>query len=141
MLRPALVLTLVSACQFSYILDEDEGVAVAREVFTRHGIDAMSTRELGPLTLDDVVFTADGWSAAARLGFEYVSEADPDFTEATTDLGAIDQYERLQTAVDDFLATEGGHVLILRTWTHETAELAREQLDKRVDAWLIAQGY
>jgi hypothetical protein len=141
---PALVALATSACGGSHVLDEAEGVAAARAVFDRHGIGTGSTRPFGPLMLDEVAvdFTVDGWSLADNLGFEYVSEADPDFAEAATDLGALDQQPRLQAAVDEALMVDepGVHILVLRTWGHETAELAREQLDRHVDAWLVSLG-
>jgi hypothetical protein len=140
----ALVLLAPSACGDVHVLDEQEGITAARAAFTRHDIGTGSTRPFGPLMIDEVAvdFTVDGWSLADNLGFEYVSEADPDFTEAATDLGALDQQPRLQAAVDEALMVDepGVHILILRTWSHETATLARDQLDRHVDAWLTSLG-
>lgn len=143
--RLALAFALISlaACGMSYTLDESEGVEAARTEFAAHGIVAASTRPLGPVTVDGVAitFTVDGWSLADQLGFEYVSEHDPDFTRAVTDLGVPAETAKLQAAVDTTLAAEPGtHVLIVRTWGHETFELARDQLRGYVDQWLIAQG-
>lgn len=140
-----LVCTLVTAagCGDSYVLDETEGVAACRAAFIAHGIYPSSTRPLGPITVDEVAIelTIDGWSLADKLGFEYVSEADPDFTETATDLGTTADQPRLQAAVDTALMEEPGvHLLMVRTWGHETAELASEQLQRYVGDWLTAQG-
>lgn len=140
----AVVLASLSACGTSYTLSEEEGVQVARDAFRAHNVYTTSTRPLGPLRVDDQFevpsFTVDGWSLADLLGFEYVSEGDPDFATAPVDLGADGQ--SLQAAVD--LATEGetGNVkiLVLRTWGHETYELAAEQMTGAIDAWITAQG-
>jgi hypothetical protein len=145
-MRPLFALALVAlpACGMSYTLTEEEGVAVAQAAFQRHGVNPGSTRPFGPVVIDEVSvdFTVDRWSLADGLGFEYVSEADPDFAEAATDLGANDQHARLQTAVDEALAVDepGVQLLILRTWGHQTYELAVDQLDGYVDAWLVERG-
>lgn len=141
--RLAALALLLSACGMSYTLDEQEGIDVATAAFNRHTIYPGSTRPIGPMTIDEVelTFTVDRWSLADKLGFEYVSDGDPDFTTAATDLGDSAEVGKLQTAVDEALAAEpGAHVLVLRTWGHETYELAAEQLDRYVEAWLIEQG-
>ena len=142
--RLAAASLVLAACGGSYTLTEDEGVTIARDVFATHDIPAGSTRPLGPLPIDeiDVEFTVDRWSLADRVGFEYVSEDDPDFSEAVTDLGADGEAQRLQEAVDLFLAEPpGDRVLVLRTWSHETAGLAQSQLEGFVEAWLVEHGY
>ena len=139
----ALALLSLPACGGSYVIPEADGVAIARAELAARGVATSDARGLGPLTIDGVAvsFELDGWSAARTIGFEYVSENDPDFVEAATDLGAIDQTPKLQAAVDAALAAEpGSRVLILRTWSHETAELAEDQLRRHVDEWLSAQG-
>lgn len=142
-LLAAAVLASTCACGMSYTLDEAEGVMIAQEAFRARNIFPGSTRPLGPFRVNDqfdLSFTVDGWSLADLLGFEYVSEGDPDFASAPIDLGKDGQ--ALQTAVD--LATEGEagdvKILILRTWGHETYELARDQMTGYIDAWLVAQG-
>ncbi len=144
--RLAVVLLALSACGGSYTLDEAEGVAITRDVFITHGIFTGSTRPLGPIRLDelslDLSFTVDAWSLADKVGFEYVSEGDPDFAAAPVDLGGLDQWPQLQAAVDVSLEAEPGvRILILRTWGHETPELAQGQLENYVDAWLTEHGY
>jgi hypothetical protein len=139
----ALAAAMSSACGGSYTLDEEEGVDVARAAFMAHSIYATSTRPLGPLTIDEVelTFTIDGWSLADKLGFEYVSDGDPDVSAAVTELGSIAEQPRLQAAIDEALMAEPGvHILVIRTWGHETYELAREQLTRHVDEWLTARG-
>jgi len=139
----ALALLCLPACGDSYVIAEADGVAIARTEFAARGVTTDAARSLGPLTIDaaEVSFTLDGWSAARSVGFEYVSEEDPDFVEAATDLGALDETAKLQTAVDAALAGEPqSHVLVIRTWGHETAELATSQLRRYVDEWLTAQG-
>jgi len=126
-----------------YVVPEADGVAIARQAFEARGVTVSETRAMGPLTIDavGVSFVLDGWNATRGLGFEYVAEADPDFVEAATDLGDVAESEKLQTAVDAALATEpDSHVLVLHTWTHETAELAEDQLRRHVDGWLTEQG-
>jgi hypothetical protein len=149
MFRFALVLALLplalplAACGMSYTLDESEGIDAARTAFIRHAIYPTSTRPLGPVHTDeaDVSFTVDGWSLADKLGFEYVSEGDPDFAALASDPGGSSEQPRMQAAVDEALVAEPGvHVLVIRTWGHETYELARDQLVDYVDAWVSSQG-
>ena len=144
--RLAFVLLALSACGGSYTLDEAEGVAITRDVFERRDIFTGSTRPLGPIRIDelslDLSFTVDAWSLADKVGFEYVSEGDPDFAAAPVELGGLDEWPKLQAAVDVALEEEPGvRVLILRTWSHETAGLAQGQLEGYVDAWLTEHGY
>lgn len=142
-LAVVLSLALTAACGDSYVLTEAEGIEAARGAFIAHNIYPSSTRPFGPIMLDEVAieFTVDGWSLADKLGFEYVAEGDPDFSEAVTDLGATGEQPRLQAAVDLALEEEPGvHILVLRTWGHETADLAKAQLAGAVDAWLTSQG-
>lgn len=142
--RLALAPVVLAACGGSYTLTEDEGVTIAHDVFATHNIVVGSTRPMGPLPIDDVdvEFTVDRWSLANGVGYEYVSEDDPDFDEAVTDLGSDREVPRLQTAVDLFLEAEPGHrVLIIRTWGHETADLAKNQLEGYVELWLTDHGY
>lgn len=136
-------LVTAAGCGDSYVLSEAEGIEAARGAFIAHDIYPSSTRPFGPIMLDEVAieFTVDGWSLADKLGFEYVADGDPDFAEAVTDLGAIGEQPRLQAAVDQALTEEPGvHLLVLRTWGHETADLAKAQLARAVDEWLTAQG-
>lgn len=144
--RLALALSLLplAACGTSYTLGEGDGVTAASDEFAAHGVVASATRSLGPVTVDGVAltFTLDRWCPAEGLGFEYIADNDPDFTAATTDLGVGTSTAKLQAAVDAALAAEpGAHVLILRTWGHETFELARDQLRGYVAQWLVAHGH
>ncbi len=139
----AVVTLALAACGTSYTLDEAEGVDAIRAEFTAHGISTGGTRPLGPLRIDDVEvsFALDGWSLADQLGFEYVSDGDDDFSEAKSDLGGSLEWPKLQTAIDEALVEEPGtHVMVVRTWGHETAELATDQLRRYVSDWLIAHG-
>ena len=84
----ALVLAPLAACGGSYTLDEAEGIEAARTAFIRHTIYPSSTRPLGPVRVDevDLQLTIDGWSLADKLGFEYVSDGDPDTAPAPTEI-------------------------------------------------------
>jgi hypothetical protein len=139
----ALALVCLAGCGGSYVIPEEDGVRITREELAARGVSAAETRSFGPVAVDGVAvsFVLDGWSAAAALGFEYVSEADPDFAEAAPDLGSLDESPKLQAAVDAALAAEpDSHVLILRTWSHETQQLAEEQLREHVRTWLAGLG-
>lgn len=126
------------ACGDVYVLSEAEGVAAARAVFAERGFVLEDVDHvLGPVVVEGeaVTFTLDGWSDVRRLGFEYVSEGDADFAEATLDLGSLALAPKLQAAVDVETATTA-NVLVLRTWGHETFGLADGQLRRAVAAWL-----
>lgn len=135
-----LVASSLSACGDVYVLSEEEGVRAARDELLVHGIQADAVGEpLGPIVVDGVAisFVLDGWSAERGLGFEYVAERDPDFDEAPVDLGSLAESQKLEAAVDAALAaTPERRVLVLRTWGHETFDLAEEQLRRRVSSWL-----
>jgi len=140
----ALAIVLLAGCgDDTYIIPEADGVRITREELAARGVSATAARSFGPVTVDGVAlsFILDGWSDATAIGFEYVSEADPDFAEAATDLGQLDESPKLQAAVDAALTAEpGSHVLVLRTWSHETPELAEGQLRDYVRQWLTGLG-
>lgn len=132
----------LAGCGDVYVLSEAEGVKAAREVFAERGLVVDATDHvLGPVTVDGaaVTFTLDGWSPSSRYGFEYVSEGDADFSETTLDLGSLERAPKLQAAVDVATATTA-NVLVMRTWSHETFELADAQLRRAVTAWLDVLG-
>jgi hypothetical protein len=140
-MRLALVLGILAGCGDVYLVSEADGVRVVGEELTARGIAATATPPFGPVAVDGVAvtFTLDGWSDAATFGFEYVSDGDPDFTEATTDLGAIAETPKLQAAVDATLPA-GSQILVIRTWGHETEALAEDQLRGYVQQQLDALG-
>lgn len=62
------------------MLAEDEGCEVLREVFTRRGYTV--AREVA-FAEGDLRFTIDGWDAAARVGYEYLTRASGDHDDLT----------------------------------------------------------
>ena len=144
-MRVALALSVIglAACGDTYFIPEDDGVRIVREEFAARGVVASEGRTVGPVTVDGVAMTfpLDGWSSADALGFEYVSDADPDFAAAATDLGSIAEAPKLQAAVDAALAAEpASHVLVVRSWAHETRALAENQLRNHVRQRLVELG-
>ncbi|MBI4957532.1 MAG: hypothetical protein HY908_36330 [Myxococcales bacterium] len=139
----ALLLVVLAGCgDAAYVIPEEDGVRIVRAELAAHGVSATEARSLA-VTVDGVALgvVLDGWSGARALGFEYVSEGDPDLAGAATDLGLAAETPKLQAAVDAALAAEpASHVLVLGTAAHETAELAEGQLGDRVRAWLVALG-
>lgn len=142
-LLPLLVTSLAACGTDGYVVPEEDGVAIARQACEARGVTVDETRPLGPLTIDAVAvsFVLDAWNGTRAVGFEYLSEADPDFVEAATELGDATESAKLQTAVDAAVATEpDSHVLIIHTWAHETPALAEDQLRRYVDGWLSDHG-
>ncbi|MCH9688994.1 MAG: hypothetical protein K0V04_46605 [Deltaproteobacteria bacterium] len=64
------------------MLDEDQGCAVLTRVFNARGYQV--ERDV-PFEEGTVAFTADGWDAASRVGFEYLTHAAGDHRDLTPD--------------------------------------------------------
>ena len=152
----SLALVAASACDIGggvYVLGEEEGVAVLREALVARGYHpddgshAVANVIVCPAAGEGcdpaLSYVLDGWDAAAGVGFEYVSEADPDFPGATA-LTSGAPSDRRDAAVALQEATNAevspGVVLVVRRWAHETAFLAREQLRAHADGELDALG-
>ena len=154
----ALLLALVagSACDIGgrvYVLDEEEGVAVLREALEARGYhpddatqavaDVIVCPTAGEACDPALSYVLDGWDAAAGVGFEYVSGADPDFPGAgALTSGAVSERREAAAALQEATNAEvsPGVVLVVHRWAHETALLAREQLRGHVDRELDALG-
>ncbi len=132
------------------LITEARAIELARGVLADRGIQATDlTHVLSGLEVCDdaqpapacetVSFTLDGWDPARRVGFEYVSDNDPDFGRGTrwSDSGDI---AFLQSAVDASVAASGDVVLMIRQWAHETEGLAEDQLVGQLEVRLDALG-
>ncbi len=62
------------------VLREEEGCAALKRVFERRGFRIASNARLD---LEGLSFTADGWDAAARVGFEYLTHEAGDHLDLT----------------------------------------------------------
>jgi len=93
----------------------------------------------GAADCETVSFTLDGWDPARHVGFEVVSDNDPDFGKGTrwSDLGETDH---LQAAVDAALISSGEVVITIRQWSHETEALAESQFLSQLNLRLDALG-
>ncbi|TNF34922.1 MAG: hypothetical protein EP329_06755 [Deltaproteobacteria bacterium] len=136
----------------AYLLSESEGVAVVRAALeargyhpddTTHGVSDVVVCPADGACDAPLSYVLDGWDGAAGVGFEYVSEDDPDFAahpELTS--GHVSETRDAVAALGDATAAAvaPAHVLVFRPWAHETRYLAEEQLRSHVDAELDALG-
>jgi hypothetical protein len=134
-------------------LTESEGAAVISQALTARGY-APTTDDFaltGVPVCDafencqaPAALTLDGWDPVSRVGYEYISRDDPDFPDhpllrsTNPTIGRINA-ALLEAAINAQLADgEGGTVLVLRSWAHETTDLATGQLDNEVQRRLDA---
>jgi|GEM_PF-2932070 len=133
-----------------YVLSEAEGTAILREALEARGYQPDDTDH----AVTDVVvcpdegacdpaltYVLDGWDATAGVGFEYVSEADPDFPDHPELTGGhVAEVRDAVAALADATAERvaPATVLVVRRWAHETRYLAEEQLRRHVEDELDA---
>ncbi len=126
LMRTALIVLALGlgACgDTAWILPEADAIAIADAELASRGLTADDRGHTVATSL--VTLQLDGWSATAKLGFEYVGDPDPE-------LGAASPYadlvgaEELQAAVDAAVGADT-HVLVIHTWAHETEALCRDQ--------------
>src|SRR5262245_9286839 len=128
MRRLLLASLLLTGCPLdsAWLLPEYEALSLTRAELARRNVQVVDTTHVlsnitacagpGGSGCVPVSFTLDGWDPVRKIGFEYVSDDDPDFGLGTP-FSAIRPSEALQTAVDQSLAGQAT-VLIIHQWAH-----------------------
>ena len=104
---------------------------------TDHAITGLEVCDPKTGACETVTFTLDGWDNGQRVGFEYLSDEDPDFAMVSGF-----RYSFWPDALQDAVKTKltGDVILVIRKVAHETKDLAKGHLDNAVDARLNEYG-
>lgn len=149
MIRPpralvaAFAVVALAACGDEGVtLTEERSIAIVREELAAVGVDAAPTTN----TVDDLEvcpapgdchprsFALDGWDADAAVGFACLTAADlPGLDTAAT----LVELEAIQAALD---ALDGRTLLAFREVSHETTDLAEDQLRRDVQRAIADHG-